>query len=278
MQNRKGQTAVITGAASGIGRALALKAASEGMNLAVVDMNPSGLESLSDEVKALGISITSRELDVSNAAAMNQFAAECFEISGTVDLLFNNAGILRAGNCWEQSTESWQRILSINVMGVVNGINAFVPRMLASGKSSHIVNTGSVGSLVAAPGMGQYTACKMAVRGITECLHLELQAQKHPIGVSLLCPGPVSTNIADQLIAESLGDAADKAVIEQIKEATVASDASFITPEICAARVFSAIDEKRFWIFTHPFYGHLKGLTQAVLNGDNPSYSDVKFD
>lgn len=278
MDNFEGLTAVVTGSASGIGRAIAVKAANVGMNVCIADMNSSALDLLAEELKAKGVSVYAQTLDVSDSAAVKAFASECFSQFKSVELLFNNAGILSLGCAWEQSVEDWERLLSINVMGVVNGINAFLPTMVEAEKEAHVVNTGSVGSLVAAAGMAQYTASKMAVRGITECLSVELQLQQAPIGVSLLCPGPVATNIAEGVITRALGDEASAEMIAEAKTATVAGDPNFITPDVCADIVFNAIRENKFWIFTHPFNGYYKGLTEALLNGENPSYSDVEFD
>ena len=278
MNKFKGLTAVVTGAASGIGRAIATKAAGEGMNLGLVDMDLPALESFAKELEQQGVSVFFQRVDVTDAKAMLDFANSCFERFNTVDLLFNNAGILRVGGAWEQSAEDWQTMLSVNVMGVVNGVNAFLPRILEAGNNAHIVNTGSVGSLVAAPNMGQYTTCKMAVRGLTECLYLELKMQRMPVNVSLLCPGPVSTNIANALIGSFLGDDPDPEKLAEVKAATEAADPNFISPQACADTVFDAIREEKFWIFTHPLSGHLHKLTQALVNGENPEYSEVKFD
>jgi short-subunit dehydrogenase len=278
MNELGGLTAVVTGAASGIGRALAARAAREGMNVAIADVNKVALDSLAEELSALGVQVLVRVLDVSDAHAMNDFATECFGRFKTVDLLFNNAGILRVGCSWEQGAESWQRIISINLMGVVNGVNAFLPRIVEDGNAAHIVNTGSVGSLVAASGMAQYTACKMAVRGFTESLSLDLQMLQAPVGVSLLCPGPVSTHIADAVITANMGADADPAVLDEIRAATVSADPNFITPDVCADKVFDAIRRGQFWIFTHPFTGYYREQTDAILNGENPRYSEVHFD
>lgn len=278
MKELSALTAVVTGAGSGIGRALALRAAREGMNVAIVDMDQSSLDSLSHELSDENVSVHALKVDVSDAAAMQSFADECFDRFSSVELLFNNAGILRVGCSWEQSADSWHHIIGVNVMGVINGINAFVPRMVNAGKAAHIVNTGSVGSLVAAPGMAQYTASKMAVRGITECLSLDLQMQQAPVSVSLLCPGPVSTNIADGVIAASLGDDADPATLDEIRAATLSMDPNFIAPAACSEKVFEAIKKKKFWIFTHPFTKYYRELTEAILSGENPRYSEVEFD
>jgi NAD(P)-dependent dehydrogenase (short-subunit alcohol dehydrogenase family) len=273
MDQFSGKFAVITGAGSGIGRALALRCAREGMRVALVDVQESKLQSLVAKLEAAGTQVLARALDVSDAAAVTAFAQQCANELGAPDLLFNNAGILRIGETWSHSSEEWQKIFAINVMGVVNGLNAFVPAMLAAGKPAHIVNTGSVGSLVAAPGMAQYTAVKMAVRGITECLAHDLAMRAAPIDVSLLCPGPVLTSIGDELMGIAPGgDEIDPA------DHMMAGQPDFITPDECAERVFKAIRERRFWIFPHPFNDYLKAKMQAVVDGENPVYQEVVFD
>lgn len=273
MKSFENKTAVITGAASGIGRALARHAGKNGMRLALADMNGGALETLKKEFDGQGIECLTSTLDVSDSQAVENFSRRCFETFGQVDLLFNNAGILKVGSCWEHSAEDWQKMLGVNVMGVINGINAFVPRILEAGNEAHIVNTGSVGSLVAAPFMGQYTTCKMAVRGLSESLHFDLKASGAPVGVSILCPGPVVTPIGDTMMGEEPGDK----VVES-HEHRLAGTPGFIYPEECAEIVFDAVSEGKFWIFTHPFSGHYRAMTEAMLNGENPEYKDVEFD
>lgn len=273
MDQFNGKLAVITGAGSGIGRALAKRCAAESMRLAVADVQPGRLESLSAQLEAQGTTVMTHALDVSDAAGFTEFAERCHAQMGVPDLLFNNAGILRFGETWSHSSEDWQKVLAVNVMGVVHGLNAFVPLMLEAGNPAHIVNTGSVGSLVAAPGMAQYTAAKMAVRGITECLVHDLAAKDASIDVSLLCPGPVLTSISDELLGIEAGnEEADPA------ENLMAGQPDFMTPDQCVDSVFSAIVERRFWIFPHPFNGYINEMTGAILEGRNPVYREVEFD
>jgi len=273
MDQFNGKLAVVTGAGSGIGRALARRCASEGMRVALADLQEGKLSTLASRLEAGGTQVLARTLDVADAQAVADFARQCADAFGTPDLLFNNAGILRVGEAWSHPVEDWQTILSINVMGVVNGLNAFLPGMLEAGKPAHIVNTGSVGSLVAAPGMAQYTAAKMAVRGITECLAYDLALRAAPIDVSLLCPGPVLTSIGDDLLGLASPD-------EEVDPAQhmMAGQPDFITPDDCADRVFEAIGERRFWIFPHPFNGYLERKAQAIVAGEYPSYQEVEFD
>lgn len=273
MDQFKGKVAVVTGAGSGIGRALAKRCAAEGMRIAVADVHAGRLETVSAQLASDGCTVMTQTLDVSDAGAVTAFAQRVRSELGAPDLLFNNAGILRVGETWEHSPDEWQTMLSINVMGVVHGINAFVPAMLEEGKPAHIVNTGSVGSLVAAPGMAQYTATKMAVRGITECLANDLAAKDAAIDVSLLCPGPVLTSISDEL----MGIAAASEVAEAADH-LMAGQPDFISPDECAERVFGAIRERRFWIFPHPFNNYITSMTQDIVAGRNPAYTEVQFD
>jgi len=273
MDQFNGKTAVITGAGSGIGRALAQRCAREGMRVALADVHEGRLNDLQASLEESGAQVITCALDVADADAVSSFAQQCCSQLGVPDLLFNNAGILRIGEAWSHSPQDWQTILSINVMGVVHGINAFVPQMLEAEKPAHIINTGSVGSLVAAPGMAQYTAAKMAVRGITETLALDLAARESQIDVSLLCPGPVLTSIGDELLGiEASSEEVDPA------EHLMAGQPDFITPDACAERVFEAIRERRFWVFSHPFNQYLKDMTEAIVAGENPVYREVTFD
>ncbi len=273
MDQYDGKLAVITGAASGIGRALSKRCAREGMRLALADLNSEKLDSLASQLEAEGVTVLTHSLDVSNAAEFKKFADRCLSVLGVPDLLFNNAGILRVGEAWSHSADQWQKIMSVNVMGVVNGLNAFIPKMLEEEKPAHIVNTGSVGSLVAATGMAQYTAAKMAVRGITECLANDLAAKNAAIDVSLLCPGPVLTSISDELLGIESGREE-----QDPTEHLMAGQPDFITPEECADRVFSALRERRFWIFTHPFNQYINDMTRDIVEGRNPVYKEVQFD
>ncbi len=273
MDQFKDKIAVITGAGSGIGRALALKCAAEGMRVGLADLQVGRLEAIAGQLQKTGTEVSSSAVDVADPAQLINFADQVISTYGAPDLLFNNAGILRVGEAWSHSFEQWQQILSVNLMGVVNGLNAFVPAMIEAGKTAHIVNTGSVGSLVVAPGMAQYTATKMAVRGITESLLHDLKARQSPIDVSLLCPGPVLTSIGDELMGLEPGDR-----VAEPTEHLMAGQPDFISPDEVAETVFQAIRERRYWIFTHPFNTHLETMNRAMLEGHNPEYREVEFD
>jgi NAD(P)-dependent dehydrogenase (short-subunit alcohol dehydrogenase family) len=273
MNEFKGKTAVVTGAGSGIGMGLATRCAREGMRVALADLHEGRLNTLRARLEDEGAEVLTCAVDVSDSSGVTAFARQCEEAFGVPDLLFNNAGILRVGEAWSHSPDEWMTMLSINVMGVVNGISAFVPAMIEADKPAHVVNTGSVGSLVSAPGMAQYTAAKMAVRGISESLAFDLAAREAKVGVSLLCPGPVLTSISDDL----MGVAATDQVVAP-EDHMLAGQPDFITPDDVAQCVFDAISQERFWIFTHPLNRYLETMNSAIVEGRNPEYREVVFD
>ncbi|MDG0979652.1 MAG: SDR family NAD(P)-dependent oxidoreductase [Halieaceae bacterium] len=254
-------TAIVTGAASGIGRAIALLAAERGYIVVAVDKNQQGLDSLEPVLKAYNTDAFCKTVDVSNTQQMAALADEVFTHFQQVNLLFNNAGMVVNQPVLAQSAQTWQTVVNVNLMGVVNGLLAFVPRIIEQGSHAHIVNTGSVASFISGPGLGSYTATKMAVRGITETLQQELAAQGADIGVSILCPGPVDTPILTDsgLIADNLQNG-------PIEDAGKTEDPDLmeaISPRRCAEIVFRGIEARDFAIFTHPSY---KPVCQALIN------------
>jgi NAD(P)-dependent dehydrogenase (short-subunit alcohol dehydrogenase family) len=268
MQDFTGKVAVVTGAASGIGRALALHGAAAGMSLVVADIDGTQLTSLASELQQQDAPHLALPTDVTDPAAVERLAAAAWERFGRVDLLFNNAGVLLTGYSWERSIEDWRWLLDVNLMGVVHGITSFVPRMIAQGGTAHIVNTGSVAALLSAPLLAHYTASKMAIRGITETLQLELAQVAPGIGVSLLCPGPINTAIKSS--GEARDGNATAGVDEAMQQGPFKQETpAYMAPEACAAIVFEAIRDGKFWIFTHPeFSGLSLQQLQAGLERD----------
>ena len=189
MKDFTDKIAVVTGAGSGIGRAIALRLASEGAIVHCVDLNMDNADAVARECgKGVG-----HQVDVTNAAAVQRLADTLFADGGRVDILINNAGIAHAGRIVDCEIEDWRRLLDVNVMGVVHGIHAFLPRMLAQKTPGHIVNTASGAGLFASPGMGPYSASKHAVVGLSQVLAAELHGTS--INVTILCPGIVNTPI-----------------------------------------------------------------------------------
>jgi NAD(P)-dependent dehydrogenase (short-subunit alcohol dehydrogenase family) len=271
MQDFTGKVAVITGAASGIGAALARRCAGEGMSVVLADVSEQGLAEVAAAVQAMGAEVLSQRTDVAVAAEVEALAEAAWRRFGQVDLLFNNAGVLLTGSSWECSVEDWRWLLDINLMGVIHGVTSFVPRMLAQGTPGHIVNTSSLAGLLAAPLMGPYTVSKQAVLALTETLHYELDGNT-PLGVSVLCPGPIATAIAGS--AEGRPTPAEPSAAQrQLQEFLGRGIAEGMEPDQCAERVFAGIRESRFWIFTHEdFKPEYQRRVQSVLDGTNPTY------
>lgn len=196
MESLTGRTAVITGAGSGIGRALALQCVGQGMQVVLADVDEIGLAEtarLIDRRDQTFIVPT----DVSNPKAVEALADQVYEATGDVGVVFNNAGVASGGWIWETTPEDWAWILGVNLMGVVHGIRAFVPRMLAEKRPGYIVNTASAAGLMSVPAASAYCASKHAVVTLSECLYHELQLKNADIGVSVLCPSFVQTGIVD---------------------------------------------------------------------------------
>jgi NAD(P)-dependent dehydrogenase (short-subunit alcohol dehydrogenase family) len=271
MQDFDNKVAVVTGAASGIGRGMARGWAEEGMTVGIADMNEPGLASLAAELEELGATVASQIVDVSSAEAVEQLAEFAYQRFGKVNLLFNNAGVLLAGNSWERSIEDWQWILGVNLFGVIHGVKSFVPRMLEQGEPAHIINTSSIAGLLAAPLMGLYSVGKQAVVALSETLHYELQATGAPVAVSVLCPGPIDTGIAGSGAQREPGVRSEAQ--DMLMGFLTSGISEGMSPEECAGIVFDAIREQRFWIFTHQdFKPAWQRRAETVMDNLNPVY------
>ena len=188
MKDFNGKVVVITGAASGIGRAVARAFCEQGARLHLVDIDPEGVESLANELNA-----TAYAVDCSKAKAVETLAKKVFAAEGRVDVLCNNAGVVCGGPVEEIPLKDWRWAIDVNLWGVIHGVRSFVPRMLEQGGESHIVNTASMAGLVPFPFVAPYVASKSAVAGLSEALDCELAPRG--IRVTALCPGAVKTNV-----------------------------------------------------------------------------------
>ena len=256
MDQFEGKVAVITGGGSGFGREFAIKGASLGMKLVLADVDANALAETVEMLRAAGAEAIGVPTDVSDAAQVDALARTTLETFGAVHLLFNNAGVGAGGFVWESSARDWQWVFGVNVMGVVNGLRAFTPVMLAQNEAAHIVNTASVAGLLAAPAMGVYNASKHAVVGLTETLYHDLRIAGGQVGCSLLCPAFVPTGIANAERArpESLRNDAPLTASQKLagKQLTKAVQGGRLTAAEVAEITFNAIRERRFYVITHP--------------------------
>lgn len=274
MQEFEGRTAVVTGAAGGIGAALARRCAREGMAVALADVDESGLGALRKELEESGARCLVQQTDVSRGDAVEALAERAFAELGGVHLVFNNAGVVVSGLSWERSEDDYRWVLGVNLWGVIHGIRAFVPRLLEQGGPAHIVNTASIAGLSAGPMLGPYTVSKHGVVGLTETLHHELAIVAPEIRVSCLCPGGVATGImqAGRNRPEELGQAAERNPLETVMEETLAAGIpSGMPPADLAEKAFEAIRADRFWILTHPeFRPVFEHRFHTMMEGRNP--------
>lgn len=191
-KNLTGRTAVVTGAGSGIGRSLASLLAERGATVHVVDLDGPGAEAAAETIRTAGGTAVPHTVDVTDPDAVARLAAAVFD-DGPVDLLFLNAGIGLAGAVVDTTLADWRRLIDVNLMGVVHGLHAFLPRLLAQDRPAHVMNTASMAGLVPAAGLAAYSATKAAVVALTEALDVELTGT--PVRVSALCPGVIDTAI-----------------------------------------------------------------------------------
>ena len=253
MKLEAGKVAVVTGAASGIGFALADRFASAGMHVVLADVDEAGLASAAEKIGARGVDTLTVRTDVSDEASVQALAAAALERFGTVHVVCNNAGVSGAGDAWFGPLSSWTWVLGVNLWGVIHGVRAFLPVLAAQGEG-HIVNTASIAGLM--PGFGaSYDASKHAVVALTEDLYLNMQQAGLPIGVSVLCPGWVRTNIldSDRNWPAHLGEEPPPALGYDIVLGHVRRVIDEgMPPAVVADLVAAAVEEDRYWVLPHP--------------------------
>jgi NAD(P)-dependent dehydrogenase (short-subunit alcohol dehydrogenase family) len=254
MKDFAGKVAVVTGAASGIGRALAGRCAQEGMKVVLADIEDSALERAAGEISATGAAVLAVRTDVSKAEEVDALTRKTVDTFGGVHLLFNNAGVGAGTTAWGTSLRDWEWVLGANLWGVIHGLHSFVPVMLSQGGEGHIVNTASIAGLVSGPGLAAYKVSKHGVISLSETLYSELQLAGAPIGVSVLCPFWVKTRIMDAernrppaLQDPSAGQTLSPEIVAGIAAMRQAVDQG-IPPEQAAGAAFAAIREGQFYV------------------------------
>lgn len=262
MRELKGKVAAVTGAASGLGRAMALAFADEGMHVALGDV--ADVSETFAEVEKRGVSALAMKLDVSRPAEVEAFAQLIDRDLGGAHIVCNNAGVSPLGAVWEASVGDWQWILGVNLWGVIHGVKSFVPRLIARGEG-HVVNTASVAGIISPPGSGAYNVTKHAVVALSETLYHDLRERSAAVGVSVLCPAYVPTRIADSERNRPAGLAPASKSNETIaREAMLrkAVASGRLTADDVARAVVQAVKDERFYILTHP---RIKGAIRARM-------------
>lgn len=275
MHELSGRVAVVTGSASGIGLGLARRWAAEGMRVVLADVEEVALKQAEADLRATGADVVAVVTDVSSKDSVEELARAAETHFGAVHLVCNNAGVGGGGPMGTLQHEQWEWVLGVNLWGVIHGISAFLPRMLAQGEG-HIVNTASVAGLLSAPGMGPYCASKFAVVAISESLHLELTMQASSVKVSVLCPGWVRTNIgdSDRNWPSRLGPApvrGQEPSSQMAREMFQQSLANGMVPDDVAALVADAVKHDRFWILTDPqMAARAVDRAEGIVSGRSP--------
>ncbi len=260
MDDFAGRVAVITGAASGIGRGLARHAARTGMRVVLADVEAPALDDAVAEAASLGADTLGVRTDVSREADVRALADAAYDRFGAVHLLCNNAGVFQAGVVWQRTAADWDWVLGVNLFGLLHGIRAFVPRMLEQGGDAHIVNTASMAGLISVAYSGPYVVSKFAAAALTECLAHDLRAQGSSIGVSCLVPGLVDTRIGDSTRNRPDEPPSEVAAPDHHFVADVLRDQTSTRgrhPDEVAAIVFDAVAARQFWIPTTDGYDAL---------------------
>ena len=259
MKDLNNKVAVVTGAGSGIGRGIAEHAAKAGMRLVLADINEEGLNEPLTMVKSCGVDAISRVTDVSSLDEVENLASQTYETFQNCHLLFNNAGVLGPASLSEVNRDMYDWLININLGGCFNGVHAFLPRMKASGEESHIIATCSTSGFIAYPMLSLYSASKFGIRGLMTSLRAELAMSNSNVGVSIVCPGEVTTNIVNSTF-QSNESAENKPVADIDPTAMLevaAEDAQNtypISPLEAAQGIFAGIKNKEFYIFTHKGY------------------------
>jgi len=276
VKNFRDRVAVVTGAASGIGLALAERFAGEGMKVVMADIEAGALATASDRLRRKGAAILATRVDVSRPEDVERLADETYDAFGAAHVVCNNAGVAVIGAVHEHTLADWQWVINVNLWGVIHGVHTFLPRMLAGGDEGHFVNTASMAGLTTAPFMSVYDVTKHGVVALSESMYKELTATGAPIGVSVVCPGLIDTNImrSSRNRPESLAEEGKAGPMAQaFGQALSDRLAGGYPPSEVAEQVIVGIRDGRFYIV--PAQPEVKGniaiRAQDLLELRNPT-------
>jgi NAD(P)-dependent dehydrogenase (short-subunit alcohol dehydrogenase family) len=274
MRELRDKVAVVTGGASGIGRAMVDRFAAEGMKVVVADVEPTALAATERDLSAAGHAVLAVPTDVSKPGDVDALAERTLARFGKVHVLCNNAGVSVGGPMWEHTLDDWRWVLGVNLWGVIHGVRTFVPIMIRQNEPAHVVNTASLAGLSSNPFLGVYNVTKHGVVTLSETLAQELVTVGAPIKVSVLCPGFVQTQIADshRNRPQALADGADRIRPEAFEQMVRAAIAAGIPAADVGALVAAAIREERFYILPHPELtaARVRARMEGILEGRTP--------
>jgi NAD(P)-dependent dehydrogenase (short-subunit alcohol dehydrogenase family) len=239
MRQLEGRTAVVTGAAGGIGLAIVEAFVAEGMHVVMADMDEQRLGAEATRLRDEGADVHAVTVDVRDPGAVDRVGRAAVESFGQLNVAVNNAGIVTTGTSWELPLDDWHRVIDVDLWGVIHGIRSFVPRILASGEDGHVVNTASMAAVRPIARLGPYTAAKHGVLGLSDVLRAELEAVGAPVGVSVVMPGMIRTGM---------------------------NPIGTVAPSTVAANVVDAIRRNRAYVFTDDHStGDVKARLRAIL-------------
>lgn len=277
MKEFKNKVAVITGAASGIGRSLAEKCAQKEMKIVLADIEEDALHRVESEMRAGGAEIAAVVTDVSNIDDVINLRKKTIETYKAIDLLFNNVGVAAGSSIWESSLNDCKWVIGVNLWGIIHCIREFVPIMLQQDKPSHIVNTSSIGGLSTYHPSALYQLTKHGIVALSEQLHHDLAIRGLKVRISVLCPGFVNTKIMDaerNRPKKYLNKPSETKHIHEpdtMEEAFRQKIKAGMHPSLVAESVFQAIENDKFYIFTHPeVKGIVKARMDAIIQERNP--------
>ncbi len=276
MQEFAGKIAVVTGGASGIGLGMATRFAAEGMHLVLADIEAGALEAAAARLRESGAEVLTVQTDTGDASSMDALGERVLDRYGAVHIVCNNAGVGTHGRMWELSVKDWEFVLRVNLWGVIHGVRVFAPHLIEQDEG-HIVNTASMAGLVSVAGAGPYNVSKHGAVTLSETLYSELRDAGSNVGVSVLCPGLVQTNLGDsernrpgdlrELDAEEL-----RARAEREPGYAQRGTMQRLTPDWVAECVLEAIKVDRFYILTHEDpEGHIERRMRNILEDGTPA-------